>query len=249
MKKFSIVYGMLLIFTTVVSLQNIYAYSMKPVEPSKGDAKAQEDKPPLTGKIVETMSSGGYTYLHLEKDGKKIWAAVREMKVKVGDEISLEPGIEMTNFESKTLNRTFDKIIFSAGPVSSQYHTQHGYGFGDSKSLEVGAQENIKVEKAPGSNAYTVAELHAKRTELDQKSVALRGKVVKVSTGILQRNWIHIQDGTGNPDNGTHDIVVTSQDLPSLGDVVTVNGVLYKDKDFGSGYLYGVIIEEASVQK
>jgi hypothetical protein len=73
--------------------------------------------PVLAGKVVETMNSGGYTYLHLEKDGKSGWAAVPTMDVKIGDEMTLMPGAEMGPFTSKTLNRTFDKIIFSGGPV------------------------------------------------------------------------------------------------------------------------------------
>jgi hypothetical protein len=70
---------------------------------------------PLSGKVVETMNSGGYTYVALEKDGKKTWVALPDSKVKVGQEITCQPGMEMTNFTSKTLNRTFPSIIFSGG--------------------------------------------------------------------------------------------------------------------------------------
>lgn len=73
---------------------------------------------PLTGKIVETANAGGYTYLCLEKDGKKTWVAVPTMEVKVGDEITLAPGMVMSNFVSKSLDRTFDKIVFSSGPLA-----------------------------------------------------------------------------------------------------------------------------------
>lgn len=75
-------------------------------------------KPIISGKVVETMNAGGYTYIRLEKDGRTGWVAVPTMEVKVGDEISLLPGAEMGPFASKSLNRTFDKIIFSAGPAT-----------------------------------------------------------------------------------------------------------------------------------
>ena len=107
----------------------------------------------------------------------------------------------------------------------------------------------IKVDKATGPDAYTVGELHAKGAALDKKKVTVRGKVVKVSAGIMNRNWIHLRDGSGDQAKGTHNIVVTSQDSPAVGDVVTAKGILAKDKDFGSGYLYAVIIEGASVKK
>ena len=69
----------------------------------------------LSGKVVETMNSGGYTYVCLENSGKKTWFALPETAVKVGQEIACQPGAEMKNFTSKTLNRSFDSIIFSAG--------------------------------------------------------------------------------------------------------------------------------------
>lgn len=107
----------------------------------------------------------------------------------------------------------------------------------------------IKVDKATGPDAYTVGELYAKGAALDKKKVAVRGKVVKVSAGIMDRNWIHLRDGSGDQAKGTHNIVVTSQDSPAVGDVVTATGILAKDKDFGSGYRYAVILEQASIKK
>lgn len=80
-------------------------------------SQSRTTQSPLAGKVVETMNAGGYTYISLEKDGKQAWAAVPTMLVKVGDELALQPGAEMGPFTSKTLNRTFDKIVFSGGPV------------------------------------------------------------------------------------------------------------------------------------
>lgn len=245
MKKFSVFFTVSLSLLTVFSAHGVYAYTMKPVAPQqKTDAKSQEDV--LSGKIAETMNSGGYTYILLEKEGQKTWVAVPEMKANVGQDIALQPGHQMLDFSSKSLNRTFDKIIFSPGPTTDHIHEAAGIG---SKIAKINPQEKIQVEKASGDNAYTVAELYGKSSSLDQKKIKVKGKVTKVSTGILSKNWVHIQDGSGNPDTGNHDIVVTTQDLPSVGDTVTVDGTLYKDKDFGSGYKYDVIIEQASIKK
>jgi len=71
----------------------------------------------LSGKVVETMDAGGYTYISLEKDGKQTWAAVPTMKVTVGEEMELQPGAPMTNFTSKSLNKTFESVVFSGGPL------------------------------------------------------------------------------------------------------------------------------------
>jgi hypothetical protein len=109
--------------------------------------------------------------------------------------------------------------------------------------------EPIKVEKAKGADAYTVSETYEKAGKLDKKTVSVRGKVVKVSKGIMGKNWVHLQDGSGDAGKGTNNLVVTSQDAPKVGDVVTAKGTLYKDKDFGAGYLYKVIVEEATVKQ
>ena len=109
------------------------------------------------------------------------------------------------------------------------------------------SNEKINVEKAAGPDAYTVGEIYEKRAALNGKNVVLNGKVVKVSEGIMGKNWIHVQDGTGDSTKKTHNLVATtSGDLPAVGDVVTVKGTVSMDKDFGSGYRYNVIIENAS---
>jgi hypothetical protein len=108
--------------------------------------------------------------------------------------------------------------------------------------------EPIKVEKAKGAGACNVSETYEKAAELDKKTVVVRGKVVKVSKAIMGKNWVHLQDGSGDAGKGTNNLVVTTQDDPIVGDVVTAKGTLYKDKDFGAGYLYKVIVEEATVK-
>lgn len=213
----------------------------------------------LSGKVVETMNAGGYSYICIEKHGTKTWVAVPEMKATVGQEMSFIPGQAMPNFTSKTLNRTFDKIVFSGGPVPDRSAGAGNKGK-SSKSgslampasgsnASASARADVKVEKATGQNAYTVGEVFEKRAKLHKKTAVVKGKVVKVSAGIMGKNWIHLQDGTGNAQKGTHNLVVTTDDLASVGDVVTIKGTVFKDKDFGSGYKYNVIVENAVVQR
>lgn len=96
--------------------------------------------------------------------------------------------------------------------------------------------------------AVSVADLFAKKQELSGKSVTVEGNVVKVSEAIMGKNWIHIQDGTGG--EGTNDIVFTSATQSAkVGDHVVATGTVATDKDFGYGYFYAVIVEEASFSK
>jgi hypothetical protein len=109
--------------------------------------------------------------------------------------------------------------------------------------------QNVDVEKASGAGAYTIMELYEKKAELDGSSVTVKGMVVKVSTGIMGKNWVHIQDGSGDIAAGSHNLVVTTDNVPLEGETITVSGTLSKDKDFGAGYVYAVIIEDAEVSK
>jgi hypothetical protein len=120
---------------------------------------------------------------------------------------------------------------------------------GGSKGVKTqAASEPVKVEKAKGADAYTVSETYENAGKLDKKTVVVRGKVVKVSRGIMGKNWVHLRDGSGDPAKGTNDLVATTQDVPKVGDVVTAKGTLSKDKDFGSGYKYRVLVEKATVK-
>jgi hypothetical protein len=93
----------------------------------------------------------------------------------------------------------------------------------------------------------TVAEVWAKRASLGGKPVTVRGKVVKFNGGIMGRNWLHIQDGSGKAEDGTHDLTMTSDAVAKVGDVVTLTGTVAVDKDFGAGYSYAVIVEGATI--
>jgi hypothetical protein len=198
----------------------------------------------LSGKVLETMDAGGYTYARIESEGKTIWLAMPTTKLKVGQDATFNPGQEMRNFKSEALKRTFDKIIFTNGllvlPGTEEYRAKNKV-----KSSAVA----VKVEKAKGSEARTVAEVYRDKASLGEKKISVRGKVVKVSMGIMGKNWVHIQDGTGSPEKGTNELVVTTDAVASIGDVVTATGMVSPDKDFGYGYRYDVIMEKAELKK
>ena len=256
----------LLILFSVVGLMACNGDSGKKSEsqaPADTGMEAPVKMDVLSGKVAETMNSGGYTYILLDKQGEKIWVAVPEMQISEGEEVVLKPGIEMVNFTSSTLNRTFERVILSTGPVSEKGEPveknvempQGDSPMGMMKAPASGGMGvstpigDVKVEKATGQDAYTIAEIYEKKSGLCNNKVLVRGKVVKVLPKIMGKNWIHLQDGSGDEKKGNYDLVVTSQDMPSVGDVITVSGTVYTDKDFGAGYKYNVIVEEAIITK
>jgi hypothetical protein len=107
----------------------------------------------------------------------------------------------------------------------------------------------IKVAKAEGANARTVAEVNADRLALKDQPVTIRASVVKVTPGVMGRNWIHLRDGSGSAADSSDDILVTSSDEPKVGDVVVATGVVRTDVNLGSGYAYKVLVENATLRK
>ena len=111
------------------------------------------------------------------------------------------------------------------------------------------AKEDLAVEKAAGADAYSVGEIFARAGELNGKNARVRGKVVKVSRMIMGRNWLHIQDGTGDADKRQHDLVATTLDEATPGEIVTVSGTVAANRDFGMGYRYEALLEDAKVAR
>ncbi len=107
----------------------------------------------------------------------------------------------------------------------------------------------IDVKRAEGPEGKRIAELFASKSELRNKEVAVRGKVVKVLHGIMGKTWIHLRDGSGTHEAKNDDLTVTTADDAAVGDVVLVRGRLSVDVDLGAGYVYPVLIEGAKVSK
>jgi hypothetical protein len=194
-------------------------------------AATAADHSRIAGTVLETFDVPSYTYVRLETSAGEAWAAVPQASLEIGTEVEIMNPQVMSNFESKSLGRTFETIYFGA--------------LGGRQPSD---DTPIQVERAGGATGRTIAELYAERAELSGKTVALRGKVVKYTAGIMSRNWIHLQDGTGDAAAGTDDITVTSTGTTAVGQTILVEGVVSVDKDFGAGYRYAVIVEDASIR-
>jgi hypothetical protein len=213
-----------------------------------GDPPAAQGQT-VQGEVLEVKEVDAYTYLRLKTKAGELWAAVNKAPVQKGAQVTIENAAMMTNFESKTLKKTFDRIVFGslAAPGASASSKDADMGSlhaGMAKPVDVG---DVKVAKAAGPDARTVAEVNAKRADLKGKPVVVRGKVVRFTPGVMGKNWIHLRDGSGTEADGSNDIVVTTLDETKIGDVVLVKGVVATDRDLGSGYKYKVLIEEAKL--
>lgn len=109
----------------------------------------------------------------------------------------------------------------------------------------VGTLGMISFNASAQANLKTVAVLNKDKTALVGKTVSAQGKVVKVNNGIMGRNFVHVQDGTGDASN--NNLIVTSKDTANVGESVSVTGVVVMDRDFGGGYSYPLLIEDAKI--
>jgi hypothetical protein len=210
-------------------------------------ASCLQAQPPsdIKGEVLETQNVDSYTYLRLKTSGGEVWAAVPTTSVKKGAQVTIGNAATMRNFESKTLKKSFDTIVF--GQIvdpNAKAAAPHG------KSAAAPAATPVaKVAKASGPDARTVAEVVAGKAALNTKTVLVRAQVVKVNLGIMGKNWLHLQDGTGSAADGSNDILVTTQDRVAVGDVVSARGKVRTDVNLGGGYAYAVLIEDAAVSK
>jgi hypothetical protein len=194
-------------------------------------------------KVLEHMDASNYTYLHVQENEKNYWMAAPQFKVETGETLYYVQAMEMKNFESKALNKTFESILF----VQMISNSLNGPAARVSphNSITSTKKEDVKIE--PLKEGKTIEQIFAQKEKLAGKTVKVKGKVTKFNGGIMGKNWIHIQDGTGS--NETADLLITSDETVKVGDVIVAEGTIAINKDFGAGYAYKVLIENGKISK
>ncbi len=196
----------------------------------------------LVGKVVEQIPAPPYVYLRLQTSSGEVWAAVSQAPIGEGSTVAVSQSMLLRNFKSKTLDRTFPEIYFGMLQQSGAGAAANPHGIAQSAPVAA-------VAKASGADARSVEQVWAQAAQLSGKTVLVRGQVVKYNPAVMGKNWVHIQDGSGAAAQGNQDLTVTTLEEAAIGDIVTISGVLHADKDFGAGYRYALIIEDAKLSK
>ena len=197
-------------------------------------------------KVEEVIQTSAYTYLKVSENGTENWIAVTHQEAAAGDTYYYDKApLEMKNFESKELKRTFETIYFvqeiSKQPIVAAEQTPIPHA----GKIAEGKKEGISVSPAEGS--VSIAKLFAAKSDYAGKKIKMKGQVVKINEQVMGKNWIHIQDGSG--DTGNFDLTVTTLDSAKMSDIVTFEGTISVNKDFGYGYSYELIMEDAKLVK
>jgi hypothetical protein len=215
----------------------------------------------ISGTVVETTNASLYTYVRVDTGTAKLWAAAPQFAVQVGDKVSFSDKMPMQNFQSKALHRTFELVYFTGGidvagtkqpagtneqaAAAAPKHDAHADLHGSAaKATQPSVVDLTGIQKAEGG--LTVAEIHQRKNKLERKHVTFRGKVVKYNPQVMNRNWLHVRDGTGT--SGANDVTVTTDDTAGVGDTVVVTGTVVLSQDYGYGYKYDLVVKDAKVK-
>ncbi|MBI9035606.1 MAG: hypothetical protein JEZ03_14175 [Bacteroidales bacterium] len=248
MKKLILAIGLL---TLMASCQSGNENEAKDKNNNYNDAIALiNNTTPIIHKIIakEAISGGTYTYLRFYEDGKESWAAITARPITIGGIYYYDDAMEMKDFHSKQLDKTFESILFIQNFGDQPFdkttkkdiaENPHGKSITNTKVIE---------PITPVEGGISIEELFSNKEKYNGKSVLVKGQVVKINKRIMDRNWIHIQDGTLH--NEDFDLTVTTANEVDfkLGDIITFNGSITLNKDFGAGYNYTLIMEEAVKQ-
>ena len=221
----------------------------------------------FSGKVVETMTTAGYTYVLVDTGSQKMWASATQFAVTKGDNVTVVGGMPMANFHSNTLNRNF-AVVYFTGKIG--IHTAGEKEVETTPALPPGhpalpdqaaaaLPPNHPALVTPGSalnlagikraeGGKTVQEIIFDSAKLAGQTVTVRGKVAKYNAMVMGKNWLHLQDGSGSGDKRDNDLTITSATPAKVGDMVLVTGKVTTNKDFGSGYKFAVILEDAQVR-
>lgn len=195
-------------------------------------------------KVVEQVPN--YTYLLVKGKGAEYWIAVSSTEIQVGESITYQGGMLMENFHSKELDRTFEKVLFLDGLEAGQAPSNTDKMLGTSQGSDIKTDKlETKVEHEDG--IVSIAELYANPAAYEGKTIRVKGEVAKFNPNIMERNWVHLQDGSEF--EGKYDLTVTSQEGFVVGQVLTLEGILALNRDFGYGYSYELLLEKATLAK
>lgn len=181
--------------------------------------------------VHEVLDGGKYWFLDAqEMTGERYWIATSPGDFVAGGTYAFTRGLYKTGYRSDVLDRTFDDLYLVAdiGPIGGAPATASPHGTSPQPARLVLAED-----------ALPIAEVVDRAKELAGTTVRVTGVVTKVNPDIMNRNWIHLQDGSRNQ----YDFVVTTAQPLPVGHQVTLEGVLAVDRDFGAGYKYDVILE------
>jgi starvation-inducible outer membrane lipoprotein len=191
----------------------------------------------------EVLQANSYTYVNVDEGDKSYWIAVTSQNIEVGKTYYHSGGLSQENFKSKDLDRVFENLLLvseiSDKPVKSNISP------GASKRKEPSSNTPTPEESAQFSKGVSLSDIFANPEKYSGKTITVHGRCIKVNNQIMGKNWVHLHDGTTE---ASKDLTITTQDNVIVGSSIIMEGKIILNKDFGSGYKYDIIMEEAHLK-
>lgn len=193
-----------------------------------------------TVKVIQVLPTDKYVYMEVEEGEETFWVAAGKQEVEVGEEYFFKEGLLKTNFHSKEYDRIFDKVYLVSRliPLTSN-------SVPETQTRSVRVQSSSEKKNKVHAESVSIKDIVENPEKYKDQSVIVSGECTKINANIMSRNWIHLKDGTKDD----FDFVLTSDLAVPEGHFVSMRGVIRVDKDFGAGYRYAIIMEEAEMVK
>ncbi|MCA0362710.1 MAG: GW dipeptide domain-containing protein [Bacteroidetes bacterium] len=185
---------------------------------------------------IEILNAERYTYLRVVEKLDTFWIAATKFDAKKGNQYFYRGGLLKTDFESQEHHRVFDKIYLVSEIIDVAAHPGSN---GQMQQAPVSV-DTKELKNVPGTQKLSA--VFENKQNLNGKKVKVSGKVVKANYGIMNFNWIHIQDGSMKGGKPLDLTITTTENIP-MGANVAIEGTLILNKDFGAGYKYDLLIE------
>jgi len=190
--------------------------------------------------VNEIIPSSNYTYLKVSEKERQFWIALNKVDAKVGETYYYVGGDLKTNFKSDSLDRVFDELYLVGNLVSSDH------GNMTEMANNSGANEaKVETKTVHSQGSIKISDLVNNPKKYEGQKVQIDGVCTKINLGIMNRNWIHLKDGSMDD----YDLVVTSNEDVPVGSKVTIQADVVLNKDFGAGYKYELILENGELVK
>jgi len=226
--------------------------------PTPKVATQSEDKSTnlASGTVIESIDAAGYTYVQVESNAENIWLAGPKTTITQGGSIDVNTRAPMRNFHSKALDRDFPVIYFVDSYSGSAVQSAPAQTSASTATMDIPAGNqpvtdiksmvaknlDLKTPVKRAEDGQTIAEIYANKHELSGKLVKVRGKVSKFTANVMNKNWIHIIDGSGE-----NDLTIITDQQVKPEQMIVIEGTVLLDKDFGYGYFYELLIDNAKV--
>ncbi len=230
----------LIVFSILFSLIscNSKPTVIQPVQHSESSSTSNAGSPEKSheGVVLEVLHTSKYTYLLLEVLENKHWIAISKADIKTGEKIKYTEGVRMFQFKSSELDRTFDEINLVSKISRADGSTADLF-----QQLKEGPEPAVKEKIIMAKGSVPLSDLFGSPEKYAGKKIQVTGRCTKINYQIMGRNWIHLEDESKNGKN----LTITSNSVLEPGKVGTFEGIIALNKDFGSGYQYNIIMEDA----